>query len=106
MKRQKSLDDDEINEDYNFEPIQDDTFEEEDESGRFMAPKLQMSDLEGESKEKNDLRNGFDVTGRGGKLSLLKEGLNGLDLRKPISVEKKKTVNHDENTTADSSDII
>jgi hypothetical protein len=53
--------------DIDFEPIQD-----EEEEPVFMAPRLKDKELSG--------------------LSLLRNGLNGIDLRKPISVEKIRTV--------------
>lgn len=83
---------DDIEDDALFEPIQDDTFDE-DESIR--GPKLDINDLGPDttqrgrnSTNKTPENNQFSQLGSK-NLSLMKGGLNEIDLRKPISVEKK-----------------
>lgn len=71
---------DDIEDDSIFEPIQDDNFEEEE---YIKAPKLDMSELAGKKEDERS-----KIVQFGSNLSLLKKGLNEIDLRKPLSVEK------------------
>ena len=90
--RKAARQNDEIDDDALFEPIQDDTFDEEE---TIRAPKLDISDLEPVTTQKgrnsnNKKAEGDRFSSFGSKnLSLMQGGLNELDLRKPISVEKK-----------------
>lgn len=83
---------DDIDDDALFEPIQDDTFDEEES---IRAPKLDISDLTAVTTQKgrNSTNKQAEVdrfSSFGSKnLSLMQGGLNELDLRKPISLEKK-----------------
>ena len=80
-----------------FEPTQDDTFDEEPYvKGPKQKEAIQEEDKS--NKPENEFREEkYGDEKRLGDLSLMKNGLNDLDLRKPVSVEKKRSHCEDNN---------